>query len=119
MAATDRLPDWARSQARPFPDANLLLLPGPRPALVDTGFVGNATRTRDWAEAHAGGRRTGRQHPLALRPRGRQRRAAGHRCGHRRDTPLSHRGHWTNPGRTPGRNPGHPPRPEPKEPHPR
>ena len=54
--ADDRLPDWVHHQPRPFPDANLLLLPGPRPALVDTGFVGHAEQTRDWAEAHAGGR---------------------------------------------------------------
>ncbi|MDN5860828.1 MAG: MBL fold metallo-hydrolase [Pseudonocardia sp.] len=43
-------------QARPFPDANLLLLPGPTPAVVDTGFVGHAEQTRDWAHARSGGR---------------------------------------------------------------
>ncbi len=56
MAATDLLPSWVCWQARPFPDANLLLLPGPRPAVVDTGFVGHAEQTRDWAQGHAGGR---------------------------------------------------------------
>jgi glyoxylase-like metal-dependent hydrolase (beta-lactamase superfamily II) len=57
MSATvETLPRWVRWQPRPFPDSNLLLLPGPHPALVDTGFVGSAGRTRDWAEAHAGGR---------------------------------------------------------------
>lgn len=50
------LPSWVLWQARPFPDANLLLLPGPVPALVDTGFVGHADETREWAHAHAGGR---------------------------------------------------------------
>lgn len=52
----DRLPRWVRYRPRPFPDANLLLLPGPHPTLVDTGFVGHAEQTREWAEAHAGGR---------------------------------------------------------------
>lgn len=52
----DRLPTWVRWQLRPFPDANLLFLPGPHPALVDSGFVGHADETRDWAQAQAGGR---------------------------------------------------------------
>lgn len=52
----DLLPHWVRWRQRPFPDANLLLLPGPRPALVDTGFVGSATQTREWAETLAGKR---------------------------------------------------------------
>jgi glyoxylase-like metal-dependent hydrolase (beta-lactamase superfamily II) len=56
MGDADQVPAWVRWQARPFPDANLLLLPGPHPALIDTGFVGNAARTRDWAEAEAGTR---------------------------------------------------------------
>jgi hydroxyacylglutathione hydrolase len=56
MTSTDLLPAWVNWQARPFPDANLLLLPGSVPALVDTGFVGHAEQTRDWARAHAGGR---------------------------------------------------------------
>lgn len=51
----DRLPRWVRYRPRPFPDANLLLLPGPRSALIDTGFVGHAEQTREWAEVHAGG----------------------------------------------------------------
>lgn len=50
----DRLPTWVQFEPRPFPDSNLLLLPGPEPALVDSGFVGNADRTREWAEAHGG-----------------------------------------------------------------
>jgi hypothetical protein len=32
-----RLPAWVTWQRRPFPDANLLLLGGPEPALVDSG----------------------------------------------------------------------------------
>ncbi len=56
MPGADLLPRLVRWQARPFPDANLLLLPGPHPAMVDTGFVGSATQTRDWAEAQAGAR---------------------------------------------------------------
>ena len=56
MITLDAVPGWVRWQTRPFPDANLLLLPGPHPALIDTGFVASATQTRDWAEAQAGGR---------------------------------------------------------------
>lgn len=56
MVIDDRLPRWVDWQRRPFPDANLLLLPGPHPALVDSGFVGHAEQTREWAEARAGGR---------------------------------------------------------------
>lgn len=41
-------------QQRPFPDANLLLLHGSQPALVDSGFVGHAEDTAAWARAHAG-----------------------------------------------------------------
>lgn len=52
----DRLPTWVQFETRPFPDSNLLLLPGPEPAMVDSGFVGNADRTREWAQAHGGGR---------------------------------------------------------------
>ena len=48
------LPDWVIWRQRPFPDANLLLLPGPRAALVDSGFVGHADETLAWADAHAG-----------------------------------------------------------------
>jgi glyoxylase-like metal-dependent hydrolase (beta-lactamase superfamily II) len=55
MTDTD-LPSWVHWQPRPFPDANLLLLPGRRPALIDSGFVGHADQTREWAEAQAGGR---------------------------------------------------------------
>lgn len=52
----DRLPTWVQFELRPFPDSNLLLLPGPEPTMVDSGFVGNADRTREWAQAHGGGR---------------------------------------------------------------
>ncbi|MBW0106470.1 MBL fold metallo-hydrolase, partial [Pseudonocardia sp. KRD291] len=38
------------------PDANLLFLPGPHPTLIDSGFVGHAAETREWARAQAGGR---------------------------------------------------------------
>ncbi|MER5756191.1 MBL fold metallo-hydrolase [Streptomyces sp. NPDC002088] len=48
------LPSWVTWQQRPFPDANLLLLHGQRPALVDSGFVGHAEQTAAWARAHAG-----------------------------------------------------------------
>ncbi|MEU2740748.1 MBL fold metallo-hydrolase [Streptomyces sp. NPDC007095] len=41
-------------QQRPFPDADLLLLHGRQPALVDSGFVGHAEDTAAWARAHAG-----------------------------------------------------------------
>ena len=44
----DRLPSWVTWEQRPFPDANLLLLPGRNPALVDSGFVGHAGQTADW-----------------------------------------------------------------------
>ncbi|MFJ8399163.1 MBL fold metallo-hydrolase [Streptomyces microflavus] len=49
-----QLPSWAVWQRRPFPDSNLLLLPGQRPALVDSGFVGHAKETAAWAHAHTG-----------------------------------------------------------------
>ncbi|MFG2854848.1 hypothetical protein ACGFZ9_29920 [Streptomyces mirabilis] len=39
------LPSWVTWQQRPFPDANLLLLHGSQPALVDSGFVGHAEDT--------------------------------------------------------------------------
>jgi len=49
------LPAWVRWQARPFPDANLLALIGSTPVLIDSGFVGHATQTREWAHAQTGG----------------------------------------------------------------
>ncbi|MFJ5310175.1 MBL fold metallo-hydrolase [Streptomyces sp. NPDC088350] len=52
--AADRLPTWVTWQRRPFPDANLLLLHGRCPALVDSGFVGHAEETAAWAHARAG-----------------------------------------------------------------
>jgi glyoxylase-like metal-dependent hydrolase (beta-lactamase superfamily II) len=51
----DRLPAGVTWQQRPFPDANLLLLHGGKPALIDSGFVGHAQQTADWAQAQAGG----------------------------------------------------------------
>jgi glyoxylase-like metal-dependent hydrolase (beta-lactamase superfamily II) len=52
MTATDdRLPVWAVWQSRPFPDSNLLLLPGRRPALIDSGFVGDAEETAAWVRS--------------------------------------------------------------------
>src|SRR5688500_20013820 len=48
------LPSWVMWQQRPFPDANLLLLPGRQPALVDSGFVGHAQETAAWVRAHTG-----------------------------------------------------------------
>ena len=50
----ERLPAWLTWQQRPFPDSNLLLLTGRRPALVDSGFVGHAEQTAAWARARAG-----------------------------------------------------------------
>lgn len=49
-----RLPDWMTWQPRPFPDANLLLLHGREPVLIDSGFVGHAEETAAWARAWAG-----------------------------------------------------------------
>lgn len=49
------LPAWVCWQRRAFPDANLLLLRGSQPALVDSGFVGHAADTQEWACAQAGG----------------------------------------------------------------
>ncbi|MFF0428316.1 MBL fold metallo-hydrolase [Streptomyces sp. NPDC004520] len=48
------LPSWAIWWQRPFPDAHTLVLPGDRPALVDSGFVGHARQTADRARALAG-----------------------------------------------------------------
>ncbi|HET6393400.1 MAG TPA: MBL fold metallo-hydrolase [Blastococcus sp.] len=45
------LPGWVTWQQRPFPDANLLLLPGRQAALVDSGFIGHATETAAWVRA--------------------------------------------------------------------
>jgi glyoxylase-like metal-dependent hydrolase (beta-lactamase superfamily II) len=50
----DALPSWVVWQQRPFPDANLLLLPGRQPTLVDSGFVGHAEETAEWVRAHTG-----------------------------------------------------------------
>jgi len=46
-----RLPGGVTWRRRPFPDANLLLLDGRQPALVDSGFVGHAEETVAWARA--------------------------------------------------------------------
>jgi glyoxylase-like metal-dependent hydrolase (beta-lactamase superfamily II) len=50
----DRLPGWVSWRQRPFPDANLLLLHGREPVLLDSGFVGHADETAEWAHARAG-----------------------------------------------------------------
>ena len=50
----DRLPSWVTWEQQPFPDANLLFLPGRNPVLVDSGFVGHAQRTADWVHARTG-----------------------------------------------------------------
>lgn len=50
----ERLPSWLTWRQRPFPDANLLLLHGREPAMVDSGFVGHAEDTAEWAQAQAG-----------------------------------------------------------------
>lgn len=49
--AAERLPTWVTWQRRPFPDANLLLMHGRQPALVDSGFVGHAEETAGWVRA--------------------------------------------------------------------
>ena len=53
MVHDEALPAWMTWRRRPFP-ANLLLLHGRRPALVDSGFVGHARETVDWASTRAG-----------------------------------------------------------------
>jgi glyoxylase-like metal-dependent hydrolase (beta-lactamase superfamily II) len=50
----ERLPSWVTWQQRPFPDANLLFLPGRNPALIDSGFVGHAAQTADWVRTRTG-----------------------------------------------------------------
>ncbi|MEU8619419.1 MBL fold metallo-hydrolase [Streptomyces sp. NPDC048623] len=60
------LPSWATWWQRPFPDANTLLLHGRRPALVDSGFVGHAAETADWADARARARSGGRPVELVV-----------------------------------------------------
>ncbi|MEO7124615.1 MAG: MBL fold metallo-hydrolase [Nakamurella sp.] len=52
MNVNGRLPAWVTWQQRPFPDANLLLVRGREPALVDSGFVGHASETSEWVRAH-------------------------------------------------------------------
>jgi len=52
-AAAERLPAWVTWQRRPFPDCNLLLLRGSRPALIDSGFVGHAAETAAWVRVHS------------------------------------------------------------------
>jgi hypothetical protein len=49
----ERLPAWVTWQRRPFPDANLRLLGGCQPALVDSGFLGHAQETATWTRAQA------------------------------------------------------------------
>lgn len=49
-----RLPTDVVWQQRPFPDANLMLLLGREPALVDSGFVAHAQDTVAWATGQAG-----------------------------------------------------------------
>ncbi|MFD9325368.1 MBL fold metallo-hydrolase [Streptomyces sp. NPDC060065] len=53
-SSPELVPDWVTWQQRPFPDANLLLLHGRQPALVDSGFVGHAEQTAAWAHARTG-----------------------------------------------------------------
>ncbi len=52
MVHPEQLPPWLSWQPRPFPDANLLLLTGRRPTLIDSGFVGHADQTAAWVNAH-------------------------------------------------------------------
>lgn len=46
------LPSWLIWAPRPFPDANLLLVTGAEPALIDSGFVAHAAQTAEWVQAH-------------------------------------------------------------------
>ena len=46
------LPAWVTFRHRPFPDANLVLLQGRQPALIDSGFVGHAHQTAAWVRRH-------------------------------------------------------------------
>lgn len=48
----EKLPAWLTWQHRPFPDANLLLVHGRQPALVDSGFIGHAAETAEWVRGH-------------------------------------------------------------------
>lgn len=50
-----QLPPWVHWRQRSFPDANLLLLQGRVPTLVDSGFVGHAARTAAWAHERCAG----------------------------------------------------------------
>lgn len=50
----ERLPTWVSWRPRSFPDANLILLPGREPAVVDSGFVGHAEQTAAYARVHLG-----------------------------------------------------------------
>lgn len=51
MALDERLPTWVTWRRRPFPDANLVLLHGREPAVVDSGFVGHAEQTTAYLRA--------------------------------------------------------------------
>ena len=77
----DRLPPWVTWQQRPFPDANLLLLPGRNPALAGSGFAGHVGQTAELSARPHRPAAAGRQHPLARQPRQRQRDTAGQGCG--------------------------------------
>ena len=48
-------PRYITREQRAFPDANLLLLDGQRPTLVDSGFVGHAEQTLAWVKQHVDG----------------------------------------------------------------
>lgn len=47
----ERLPTWVSWRRRPFPDANLIVLPGREPAVIDSGFVGHAEETAAYLQA--------------------------------------------------------------------
>ena len=52
IAVDHELPRWLIWRQRPFPDANLLLVDGRQPALVDSGFIGHADETAAWVDSH-------------------------------------------------------------------
>lgn len=77
----DGLPPWVTWQQRPFPDANLILLPGRNPALAGSGFAGHVGQTAELSARPHRPAAAGHHHPLARRPRRRQRDTAGQGCG--------------------------------------
>ncbi|GEM_PF-5625927 len=51
-AMVELFPDGAVWVERDFPDANMLILPGESPAVMDTGFVASADATAALVSVH-------------------------------------------------------------------